>query len=80
MAGLTGLIKHTFDMYKELFIFLVGFISGMICMFLLIKSEIGNDYEIKKLRQKGASNNIDIDQKPPQKKKRHISLTKKKKE
>ena len=50
-------------MYKELFILAIGIILGILLMYFIVKSEIGDDYEIYKPKQRGNSNRMTIDQK-----------------
>ena len=50
-------------MYKELFVLAVGIIIGMMVMYYLLRSKLGDDYDIYKPKQRGNSNSMEIDQK-----------------
>ena len=43
-------------MYKELFIFAIGVIVGMIIMHYVLKPELGHKYEIKRFKQSAKKN------------------------
>lgn len=58
-------------MYQNLFIFAIGVVFGLITMFLIVKSEIGDEYDIYKPKQKGKDNSMKIHQKN-NKPKKHI--------